>query len=91
MSLHAQIICIGGNGVVAVLFVLAGLAGFQEGGFGLSLFLFAMAGAAGYTIWVLLKFRQYLGEEEKLEREIRLEQLRGSLEDARADAPDEAR
>jgi hypothetical protein len=84
MPLHAQIICIGGNGVFAFLFLIAGVQGFSSGDSGLALFLFALGGAAAYSCWVLLKFRRYLGVEQSAERELHIEQLREEIDKLRA-------
>lgn len=89
MPLHAQIACIGGNGLFALLFLIATQAGFANGEFGLALFLFALACAAGYTCWVLVKFRRYLSAEIAMERELRIEQMREEIDLLRANnAPD---
>ena len=79
MPLHAQIICIGGNVLLGVLMLIAAAQGFATGDFGLALFLAGLGAACGYTIWVLLKFRRYLGEEATMEREAHLAHLRQEL------------
>jgi len=84
MPLHAQIACIGGNGLFALLFLVAAQGGFAAGDTGLALFMLILAGAAGYTCWVLVKFRRYLSAEESIERELRIEQLREEIDRLRA-------
>ena len=86
MPLHAQIICIGGNALLGVLMLIAAAQGFTTGDFGLAVFLAVLAGACGYTIWVLLKFRRYLGQEASMEREAHLAHLRHEM-DAEAARP----
>lgn len=80
MPLHAQIVCIGGNVLLALLMLLAAGQSFATGDFGLALFLTALAGACGYTVWVLLKFRRYLGQEAAAERAVHLAQLKHELD-----------
>ena len=80
MPLHAQIICIGGNALLGVLMLIAAAQGFTTGDFGLAVFLTALGAACSYTIWVLMKFRRYLGEEATMEREAHLAQLKQAME-----------
>lgn len=85
MPLYAQIICIGGNGLFAFFFALAGFMSFGKGengqsSPGLGVFLLLLAAAALYSVWVLLKYRRYLGAEQALEREAHLAELRGQLD-----------
>jgi hypothetical protein len=87
MPLHAQIICIGGNVMLALLMLLAAAQGYGGGNFGLGLFLTALAAACGYTVWVLLKFRRYLGQEATAEREVHLAHLKRELEAEQAQNP----
>lgn len=84
MPLHAQVACIGGNGLFALLFLIAAQGAFVEGEMGLTVFMLILAGAAGYTCWVLVKFRRYLSAEESIERELRIEQLREEIDRLRA-------
>ena len=84
MPLHAQVICIGGNALFALLFVIAAAGANANGDTGLALFLLLIAAAAGYSVWVLLKFRRYLSAEGELEREVHIERLREELDQLRA-------
>ncbi len=84
MPLHAQIACIGGNALFALLFLIAAQGSFAEGEMGLALFMLILAGAAGYTCWVLVKFRRFLSVEQSIERELRIEQLREEIDRLRA-------
>lgn len=84
MPLHAQVACIGGNAMFALLFLVAAQGSFAQGEMGLALFMLILAGAAGYTCWVLVKFRRYLSAEESIERELRIEQLREEIDRLRA-------
>lgn len=84
MPLHAQILCIGGNVLFALLFLIAAQLSLAEGSYGLATFLAFLAVAAGYSSWVLLKFRRYLSAEATLERELHIEQLREELEALRS-------
>jgi len=91
MPLYAQIICIGGNGLFAFFFALAGFMSFGKGengdsSPGLGVFLLLLAAAALYSMWVLLKFRRYLGQEASIEREAHLAHLRHEM-DAEAARP----
>ncbi len=82
MPLHAQIACIGGNGLFALIFLIAAqgsgasdCSAAPTGGFGLAAFMLILAAAAGYTCWVLVKFRHYLSAEASIERELHVEKL----------------
>ena len=86
MPLHAQIVCIGGNALLGVLMLIAAAQGFTTGDFGLAVFMALLGGACAYTVWVLLKFRHYLGEEATLERQAHLAHLRHEM-DAEAAKP----
>jgi len=96
MPLHAQIACIGGNGLFALLFVIAALASNSPtecstattGGFGLAAFMLILAAAAAYTCWVLVKFRRYLSAEQSIERELHIEQLREEIDRLKANNVD---
>lgn len=87
MPLHAQILCIGGNALFALFFVIAAQGVMTDGNYGLALFLALLAAAAIYSGWVLLKFRRYLSAEAALERELHIEQLREEIERLKADSP----
>jgi hypothetical protein len=84
MPLHAQILCIGGNGLFALFFGLTGLSLLGKGDMGPAGLLLALAGAAGYSLWILLKFRRYLGAEASMERELHIEQLREEIDKLKA-------
>ena len=92
MPLHAQIACIGGNGLFAFLFIIAAFGSgapadcstATTGGFGLAAFLMILAAAAAYTCWVLVKFRGYLSAEQSIERELHIEQLREEIDRLKA-------
>ena len=73
MPFHAQIVCIGGNAIICLILLIAAGQGVSSGDFGMALFCFVLAAAAAYTIWVLMKFRHYLGQEATLEREVHME------------------
>jgi hypothetical protein len=93
MPLYAQIICIGGNGLFAFFFALAGFMSFGKGESGeaspgLGVFLLLLAAAALYSMWVLLKFRRYLSAEQALEREAHIADLRSQLDAANGRASD---
>ena len=88
MPLHAQIACIGGNGLFALLFLIAGATGWSEGDGAMAVFLFALAGAAAYTCWVLLKFRKYLSAEEAVRRELMIERMREEIDVLKANNHD---
>ena len=96
MPLHAQIACIGGNGLFALLFLIAALGSgatsdcstaTTTGGFGLAAFLLILAAAAAYTCWVLVKFRHYLSAEAATERELHVEKLQLEIEALKAKIP----
>jgi len=80
MPLHAQIACIGGNALFALLFLIAAQGAFAEGDTGLAIFLLLLGAAGGYTCWVLLKFRRYLSAEESIARELHIERLREEID-----------
>lgn len=80
MPLHAQIACIGGNGLFALLFLVAAQGSLMTGDFGFGMFLAILAAAAGYTCWVLVKFRHYLSAEAAIERELHVEKLKAEIE-----------
>ncbi len=80
MPLHAQIACIGGNAMFALLFLVAAQGAFAAGDTGLAVFMLLLAGAGGYTCWVLLKFRRYLSAEQAIERELHIERLREEID-----------
>lgn len=84
MPLHAQILCIGGNAMFALLFLVATQGAFVAGDFGLATFLAALTIAAAYSTWVLLKFRRYLSAEQALEREMHVERLREEIDRLKA-------
>ncbi len=83
MPLHAQIACIGGNGLFALIFLIAAQGSFAAGEFGLALFFTLLTAAAGYTCWVLVKFRRYLSAEISIQRELRIEQMREEIDQLR--------
>ncbi|MBI1359209.1 MAG: hypothetical protein GC155_02875 [Alphaproteobacteria bacterium] len=87
MPLYAQIITMGGNGVIGLVMLLGASESLSKGSFGVALLLALLAGACGYTIWVLAKFRRYLSEEARLTRELRLEHLRDELDAEHAKRP----
>ena len=87
MPLHAQIICIGGNVLFALFFMIGAGAGFGEGNSGMFAVMAAFAMAAAYSVWVLIKFRRYLDAEAVLERELHIEKLREELDTLRANNP----
>ncbi|MBI1339782.1 hypothetical protein GC169_06185 [bacterium] len=63
MPLHAQIICIGGNALLALLFAVAALAGGGDENAPPMLLMLAFAGVCAYSAWVLIKFRNFLAAE----------------------------
>lgn len=85
MPLHAQVLCIGGNILFALVFLIAAQQSLAEGSFGLASFLALLAASAIYSCWVLLKFRRYLSAEESLARELHVEQLRAELDQLRSE------
>lgn len=80
MPLHAQILCIGGNVLFALFFLIGAGAGWSDGNSGMFAVMFVFAVAASYSVWVLLKFRHYLSAEGQLERELHVERLREELD-----------
>ncbi len=80
MPVHAQVICIGGNGLFALFFFLAGAGLFTEGQLGPAVLLFAMTAAAAYSAWVLLKFRKFLSAEDAMERNLRMERMQEEID-----------
>lgn len=84
MPPHAQILCIGGNALFALVFLLAAQQTAVEGAYGLALFLAFLGGAAIYSCWVLVKFRRYLSAEQSIERELHIEQLREEIDRLKA-------
>ena len=84
MPLHAQIACMGGNGLFALLFLLAAQGAFANGESGMAMFMLMLGGAAAYTCWVLLKFRRYLSAEESIARELHIERLREEIDALKA-------
>ncbi|HOZ28900.1 MAG TPA: hypothetical protein PLH23_18930 [Hyphomonadaceae bacterium] len=87
MPLHAQIICIGGNVLFALFFVIGAGAGLSERNFSMAFVMIALAVAAAYSVWVLAKFRRYLDAEAVLERELHIERLREEIDTLRANNP----
>lgn len=87
MPLHAQIICIGGNVLFALFFVIGAGAGLSERNFSMAFVMIALAVAAAYSVWVLAKFRRYLDAEAVLERELHVERLREEIDTLRANNP----
>ncbi len=87
MPLHAQVLCIGGNALFALIFMIGGGTAWGEGDTGLGGFLFALMAAALYTGWVLLKFRKYLSAETSLQRELEIERLYEEIQTLRANNP----
>lgn len=88
MPLHAQIACIGGNALFALIFLIAAAQGWGSGDTGLALFMAALALASGYTCWVLLKFRRYLSAEESVRRELVMERMREEIDALKANNKD---
>ena len=80
MPLHAQILCIGGNILFALIFLIAAGTGWSNGDSGMFALMVVFAIAAGYSVWVLVKFRRYLSAEGQLEREVYIERLREELD-----------
>lgn len=70
MPLHAQLICLGGNLFLVLLFVVAGLGGFADGDVPLGIGMSALAGVAGYSMHVVLKYRRHLDEELARQHEV---------------------
>jgi len=90
MPLHAQILCIGGNGLFALFFLIAAQGALVAGDYGLAFFLGVLAAAAIYTCWVLTKFRHYLAAEATLERELHIERLKEEIDILKANNKPEA-
>ncbi len=90
MPLHAQIICIGGNVLFALFFMIGAGAGFGEGNSGMFAVMALFAIAAAYSVWVLWKFRRYLSVEESLDRELHIERLREEIDTLKANNKPEA-
>ena len=90
MPLHAQVLCIGGNVLFALVFLIAAGAGWSDGNSGMFAVMLMFAIAASYSVWVLLKFRRYLSAEGQLEREVHIERLREELDQLRANNKPEA-
>ena len=80
MPLHAQILCIGGNVLFALFFLIGAGAGLTEGNFSMAFVMTVLAIAAGYSVWVLAKFRHYLGAEAVMERELHIERMREEID-----------
>lgn len=80
MPLHAQVLCIGGNILFGLFFLIGAGAGFSEGNFTMALVMSGFAVAAAYSVWVLLKFRRYLSAEASLERELHIERLKEEID-----------
>ena len=90
MPLHAQILCIGGNVLFALFFLIGSGAGWSEGNSVMFAVMVVFAIAAAYSAWVLVKFRKYLSAEKSLERELHIERLREELDLLRANNKPEA-
>lgn len=90
MPLHAQILCIGGNGLFALFFLIAAQGVMVEGNYGLAFFLALLTAAAVYSCWVLVKFRHYLSAEATLERELHIERLKEEIDVLKANNTPEA-
>lgn len=86
MPVHAQVLCIGGNILFALVFLIAAQQSLAEGSHGLASFMALLAASGIYSCWVLLKFRGYLSAEETLERELHIEQLRAELDQLRSES-----
>ena len=80
MPLHAQILCIGGNVLFAIFFLIGAGAGLSEGNFPMAFVMTLFGVAAAYSVWVLAKFRHYLDAEAVMERELHIEQMREEIE-----------
>jgi hypothetical protein len=88
MPLHAQIACIGGNGLFALFFLIAAAQGWGAGEGGMAAFMFILAAAAIYTCLVLLKFRKYLSAEDSVARELQIERMREEIDLLKANNKD---
>ena len=84
MPLHAQVLCIGGNVLFALFFLIGAGAGFSEGNFSMALVMTVFAAAAAYSVWVLTKFHHYLSAEASLERELHIERLKEEIQTLKA-------
>jgi hypothetical protein len=91
MPLHAQVACIGGNGLYALLFAIAAAQAWGEGNSGMATFMALLAIAGGYTVWVLLKFRKYLSAEDAIARELAIECMREEIDQLKANNAPENR
>ena len=80
MPLHAQILCIGGNVLFAIFFLVGAGAGLSEGNFSMAFVMTLFGLAAAYSVWVLAKFRHYLDAEAVMERELHIERMREEIE-----------
>lgn len=80
MPLHAQILCIGGNILFAIFFLIGAGAGLSEGNFSMAFVMTLFGVAAAYSVWVLAKFRHYLDAEAVMERELHIERMREEIE-----------
>lgn len=80
MPLHAQILCIGGNVLFAIFFLIGAGAGLSEGNFSMAFVMTLFGVAAAYSVWVLAKFRHYLDAEAVTERELHIERMREEIE-----------
>ncbi|MDP3495742.1 MAG: hypothetical protein Q8R82_21755 [Hyphomonadaceae bacterium] len=80
MPLHAQILCIGGNVLFALFFLIGAGAGLSEGSYSMAFVMIVLAVAAGYSVWVLAKFRHYLDAEAVMERELNIERMREEID-----------
>jgi hypothetical protein len=88
MPLHAQILCIGGNILFALIFLIGAGTAWGEGNSGMLATMTVFGIAASYSVWVLLKFRRYLSAEGQLERELHIEQLREEIDRLKANNVD---
>lgn len=84
MPLHAQVLCIGGNVLFALFFLIGAGAGLSDRNFSMAFVMALFAVAAGYSVWVLAKFRRYLDAEALLERELHIERLREEIDTLKA-------
>jgi hypothetical protein len=90
MPLHAQIACIGGNSLFALLFLIAAAQGWGGHETGMATFMAILAACAIYTTWVLFKFRKYLSAEDAMARELAIERMREEIDQLKANnAPEE--
>lgn len=80
MPLHAQILCIGGNVLFAIFFLIGAGAGFSDGNFSMAFVMALFGVAAAYSVWVLTKFRRYLDAEAVMERELHIERMREEID-----------